>query len=205
MDSNISFVEFSDVLASKAATPGGGGASAAVGALACSLGEMTCNLTVGKEKYAAVEDEVQKLLQELGALRAKLLDLVDEDARAFALVANAYSIPKDDPDREGRMNAALKGACVPPVHIMDAVAEVIDLLAELVHKCSPMVLSDVGVAVTFARAALEGASLNVYVNTASCTDADFSFSMQERTDQLLKEYGVRSAGLFDFIRNNLKG
>ena len=130
--------DFIDQLASAAPTPGGGGASACVGALARALASMVGNLTVGKKTYAAVEDDVRASLDRLAALRARLLALVDEDARAFEPLAEAYRLPKATPEEQAAKNAALQqalvGACDVPLAIMRAVAEVVDETAYLAHQ-----------------------------------------------------------------------
>ena len=96
----VSCTEFVDVLASKAAVPGGGGASALVGAVGTALGSMVGNLTVGKKKYADVEADILVIMDKAAALQKELLRLVDEDAVVFEPLSKAYGIPKDDPNRE---------------------------------------------------------------------------------------------------------
>ena len=157
----MSDTTFIDQLASAAPTPGGGGASACVGALASALASMVGNLTVGKKTYADVEDDVRASLDRLAALRARLLALVDEDARAFEPLAAAYRLPKATPEEQAAKNAALQqalvGACDVPLAIMRAVAEVVDETEYLAHHGSRMARSDAGVAAAFARAASDGA------------------------------------------------
>ena len=205
MEDSMGFVEFSDQLASKAPTPGGGGASAAVGALSCALGQMVCNLTLGKEKYASVEDEVRSLVEELEHERRAMLALVDEDAAAFEPLSKAYSIPKDDPGRDELMEAALERACEPPLQIMELSARVIDQLARLAEIGSRMAISDVGVAAVFAKAALEGASLNVYINAGSMKDRAHADELQECASEFIAKYAPRAQQTFDLIAENLKG
>lgn len=205
MEDSMGFVEFSDQLASKAPTPGGGGASAAVGALSCALGQMVCNLTSGKEKYASVEDEVQSLVEELEHERHAMLALVDEDAAAFEPLSKAYSIPRDDPNRDEIMEAALVRACEPPLQIMELAAHVIDQLARLAEVGSRMAISDVGVAAVFAKAALEGASLNVHINAGSMKDCARADELQARADELIANYAPRAQKTFDSVVENLRG
>ena len=141
---------FIDELASAAPAPGGGGASAYAGALAAALASMVGNLTVGKKTYADVEDEVRASLDRLDALRAHLIALVDEDARAFEPLAAAYRLPKATPEEQAAKNAALQqalvGASDVPLAIMRAVAEVVDEADYLAHHGSKMARSDAGVA-----------------------------------------------------------
>ena len=102
---------FTEELASPAPVPGGGGASALAGAIGISLGDMVGELTTGKKKYADVEEDIQALMKRAQALRVKLLGFVDGDAEAFAPLAKAYGIPKDDPTRDAVMESALQVAC----------------------------------------------------------------------------------------------
>lgn len=205
VEDSLSFVEFSDRLASKAPTPGGGGASAAVGALSCALGQMVCNLTMGKDRYADVQEEVTALVDTLESERREMLDLVDRDAEAFEPLSKAYSIPKDDPQRDEVMEEALERACEPPLQIMELAARVIDQLARLAEIGSRMAISDVGVAAVFAKAALEGASLNVYINAGSMKDESKARALSGRADELIAVCASRAQQAFDSIAENLKG
>lgn len=195
---------FIDELASAAPTPGGGGASAYAGALAAALASMVGNLTVGKKTYADVEDDVRASLDRLAALRARLLALVDEDARAFEPLAAAYRLPKATPEEQAAKNAALQqalvGACDVPLAIMRAVAEVVDETEYLAHHGSRMARSDAGVAAAFARAASDGASLNVYINVASMDDADLAARYREETDALAARTRARCDDVFGFVK-----
>ena len=200
----MSDTTFIDQLASAAPTPGGGGASACVGALASALASMVGNLTVGKKTYADVEDDVRASLDRLAALRARLLALVDEDARAFEPLAAAYRLPKATPEEQAAKNAALQqalvGACDVPLAIMRAVAEVVDETEYLAHHGSRMARSDAGVAAAFARAASDGASLNVYINVASMDDADRAARYREQVDALAARTRARCDDVFDFVK-----
>ena len=167
---------FIDELASAAPTPGGGGASAYAGALAAALAAMVGNLTVGKKSYADVEDEVRSSLVRLDALRARLVAYVDEDARAFEPLAACYRMPKETSEEQAAKNAALQqalmAACEVPLAIMRTVEAVVDEIDFLARNGSKLARSDAGVAATFARAAIEGASLNIFINAASMDDEE---------------------------------
>ena len=108
---------FTEQLASPAPVPGGGGASALAAAIGISLGDMVGELTVGKKRYADVEEDIRSLMERAQALRLRFLELVDADAEAFAPLAKAYGIPKDDPTRAQVMENALKVACSVPMDI----------------------------------------------------------------------------------------
>ncbi len=115
---NKSVTEFTELLASRAPVPGGGGASALVGAIGIALGDMVGELTVGKKKYAAVEEDVKALMAKAQDLRVRLLECVGKDAAAFEPLSRAYGIPKDDPSREEVMEKCLRDAAAPPLEIL---------------------------------------------------------------------------------------
>ena len=198
---------FIDELASAAPTPGGGGASAHVGALSAALASMVGNLTVGKKTYADVEDEVQASLERLEALRARLVELVDGDARAFEPLAAAYHLPKATPEEQAAKNAALQqalvGASDVPLAIMRAVADVVDEADYLAHHGSKMARSDAGVAAAFARAASDGASLNVLINAASMDDAAQAARYRGEAESLAARTRERCDELFDFVKTSV--
>ncbi len=179
---------FASELASKAAVPGGGGASALVGALGAALGSMVGNLTVGKARYADVEDEVRALMEQADGLRARLLELIDRDAEVFEPLSRAYGIPKDDPDRARVMEGALDLACSVPLEIMRTLGRVIELHARLGQIGSRLALSDVGVGAVLAKAALQGASLNVFINTKAMGDRSHASELEAEADDLLDTY-----------------
>lgn len=179
---------FAAALASKSPVPGGGGASALVGALGAALCSMVANYTVGKKKYAAVEEDVKAVLARADALRERLLALVEEDAKAFEPLSRAYAIPKEDPDRGEVMERCLRAAAAPPMELLRLSCEAIDLHRELLDKGSAMVLSDVGTGVIFCWSALYGAALNVKVNTKSMSDRSYAQAMNREADELVDKY-----------------
>ena len=179
--------EFLAELSSNAPVPGGGGASAAVGAFAAALGMMVTNLTIGKKKYAEYEEEVKAVRDRLEGLRDQLIDLVDADAVAFEPLSKAYSIPKDDPARGTIMENALYEASIVPMKIMETILSAAQDLEILVEKGSRLAVSDVGVGILFAQAAIEGASLNVYINTSSMTDRERAAALDARADAIIAE------------------
>ena len=183
--------EFIDVLSSAAPVPGGGGAAATVGALASALGLMVANLTVGKKKYADVEEEICQVREELEKLRDKLIVYTDKDAEAFEPVAKAYKLPKSTPEeiaeKERVMEAAMYQASVVPLETMEIIYQVMELLEVLGEKGSRMALSDVGVGVLFARSALESSSLNAYINTKAMKDRKVAEELNRKADMLIEE------------------
>ena len=200
--------EFLEVLSSAEPVPGGGGASAAVGAFASALGMMVANLTVGKKKYADVEDEIIEIRGCLEKLREELVMLTDKDAEAFEPLSRAYGLPKETQEqkeeKERIMEKALYEASVVPLQIMQTVFRVMEYLKVLGEKGSKIAVSDVGVAVLFARAALEGASLNIYINTRLMKNREQAEKLNKESDDMIAEARILQeeiyAGVFAKIR-----
>ncbi len=186
--SEMSARSFSDALASSEPVPGGGGASALIGALGAALASMVANLTTGKKKYAEFEPDIQRILIKAAELREALLPLIDEDAKCFEPLSRAYGLPKDDPDRDAVMEDALRLACTAPLAIMKNAAEVIELHAELAVKGSTLMISDVGVGVLCCKTALMGASLSVLINVRLMKDSTYADALKAETDALLEKY-----------------
>ena len=191
----LSLSDFTEKLSSKAAVPGGGGASALVGALGAALASMVGNLTVGKPKYAAVEEDVKALMLRATAAEKKLLSHIEEDQRAFEPLSRAYGIPKDDPARESIMEKALYDASQPPLEMMRVCAEVTDVLSEMLNKGSVLAVSDVGVGAALAAAAMKGASLNVFINTGLMKNAATAEALNAEADALLDKYVPLADGI----------
>ena len=180
---------FLDELASKAPVPGGGGASALAGALAAALGQMVVNLTVGKKRYQDVEELMQQALSRLNVLQQEFAALADRDAEVFAPLAKAYGMPKETADelaeKERVMEACLLAASLVPLEIMEKTMVMLDILAELGEKGSRLAVSDVGVGVQFARTALLGAVMNVYINTKAMQNRDEADRLNRRADKMV--------------------
>jgi formiminotetrahydrofolate cyclodeaminase len=191
----LSLTDFTEKLSSKDAVPGGGGASALVGALGAALASMVGNLTVGKPRYAAVEEDVKALMLRAKNAEKKLLALVEEDAKAFEPLSRAYGIPKTDPSRDEVMEKALEVASAPPMEMMRVCAEVINILAELIDKGSVLAVSDVGVGAALASAAMKGASLNVFINTGLMKNRETAEKLNAEADELLNKYVSLADGL----------
>ena len=206
--SDKSCSEFVEVLASKAPVPGGGGASAMVGALATALGNMVGSLTVGKKKYAAVEEEMRALKDRCDRLQKDFLHLVDRDAEVFEPLARAYSMPKNTEEEKAEkarvMEIVLRDACSVPMEIMEKCCEAIDIIAVFAEKGSVIAISDAGVGAAFAKAALQGASLNVYINTKSMADRALAEELNAKCDRMLEEYTGKADAIFDSVLGRLK-
>lgn len=204
---DVKYTDFLEDLASGAPVPGGGGASAACGALAAALASMVANLTTGKKKYAQYEEDIQRILRETKDKMEALVDLADADAKAFEPLAKAYSLPKNTEEelayREEVMKKVLYDASIAPLRIMETVAEVILLIEEVADKGSVMAISDAGVAAVFAQAALKGASLNVFINTKSMKDRETADALNAKAHALIDEGTKKTEAVFDKVMDHL--
>lgn len=198
---------FLSELASKSAVPGGGGASALVGAVGVALGNMVGSLTTGKKKYAAVEEDIQSLNTRAEELRLALEALVTRDAEVFEPLSKAYSLPKNTPEelayRETVMEEVLNAACAVPMEIMEKCCEALELIEEYSEKGSVMAVSDAGCGAVFCKAALQAASLNVFINTKSMKNRGIALALNEKAEQLLEEYCPRADIVFEAVTAKL--
>ena len=197
MESCRTFVE---VLASNAPAPGGGGAAALVGAIGTALGNMVGSLTVGKKKYADVEAEIIALQGKCSALQKELLDQVEADEKGFVPLARAYGIPKDDPARAETLEKATVTACQVPVRIMELCCEAMEAIAVFAAKGSRLAVSDAGCAAVCVKAALQAASLNVFINTKTLKDRALAEEMNARCLGMLETYGAMADGIFETVK-----
>ncbi len=204
-----SCVEFVDLTASKAPVPGGGGVSSMVGALGIALGSMVGNLTVGKKKYADVQDDIQAILGKAKALQDELMDLVLKDAESFEPLAKAYSLPKETPEEKAEkdkiMEAALRDACIVPMTIMEKCYESMKLQEELAAKGTKIALSDVGVGVMLLKSALIGASLNIYINASLMKDGEYAAQLSKKCDDLVQSGSQLADKVFESVMKEIRG
>lgn len=200
--------DFVAQLSTKAPVPGGGGASALVGAVGSALGCMVGSLTVGKKKYAAVEGEIKELMDRSLELQERLLTLIDRDAEAFEPLSKAYSMPKDTEEEKARkaevMAVVLKEASQVPMEIMECCCQALDLIAEYAAKGSVIAISDAGVAASMCVAALKGASLNVFINTKSMEDRALAEELNSKAEAMLDKYVPYGDDIFAAVRGRLK-
>ena len=194
--------EFVTVLASDAPAPGGGGAAALVGAIGTALGNMVGSLTVGKKKYAAVEAEIIALKSKCDDLQKQLLDQVEADEVNFLPLAKAYGIPKDDPNRDKVMEEATIIACSTPMHIMELCCEAIEAIAVFAEKGSRLAVSDAGCGAVCCKAALQAASLNVFINTKSLKNREVAEEMNAKANGMLDKYCAMADEIFASVRAN---
>ena len=186
-----SSAHFIEVLASKAPVPGGGGAAAMGGAIGMALSNMVGNLTVGKKKYADVEDEVKKLLEEGSAIIEDLKGLVDRDAEVFEPLSKAYGLPKDTPEQAANKEKVMEEcsieACSVPLEIMRKSYAGIKIHERMGQIGSRLAISDVGCGVVFLKAALISGQLNVMINLGAIRDEKFLKETTAEMKQLVDD------------------
>lgn len=188
---NIDIEQFLDILASEEPAPGGGAASALVGAVGTALLSMVANLTVGKQKFRQSEHLMKELLEEASKLQKDLATLIAEDAEAFNKVAAVFKMPKNTEEekakRKQKMQEALKFATQVPFTIMEKTVEALHLHEKSLGHTNPSAISDTGVGVLCLKAALKGAWLNVKINLNSITEEEFVQNYDKKSKLLLNE------------------
>lgn len=199
---------FVEALSSKAPAPGGGGAAALVGAIGAGLGDMVGGFTVGKPKYADVESQLVELMLDADDLQAHLLTLVEADAQAFMPLSAAYGLPSATDEEKAHkaqvLEACLRDATAVPLDTMRACARAIELCKRFAALGSPLVISDAGCGVTLCKAALQAASLNVFVNTRLMADRVHAEACNAQARELLDEYLPMADAVFSQVEEHLR-
>ena len=198
---------FLDALASSAPAPGGGSVAALSGALGAALLSMVCNLTVGKKKYANVEQDIKAILEKSESLRHKLADLLQADVQAYTAVSQAMKMPRATEEekvaRAETLQKALKGATEVPLQIAEACVEVIALCQPAAEKGNKNAVSDAGVAILMAEAGLRSAALNILINLGWIEDQRFTAEKQRQLDVLLEGKPTLRDQVYDYVVEKL--
>ncbi|MGI9228738.1 MAG: methenyltetrahydrofolate cyclohydrolase [Gammaproteobacteria bacterium] len=202
-----SIQSFLDALAGSASTPGGGSAAGVMGAMGAALTSMVANLTIGKEKYAAVEQDMRQWLARSEQLRQQLTDTIRADVEVFDKVMDAYGMARDDEQekqaRSEAIQAALKEATDVPLDCAALCAEVITLCQPVAEHGNVNVISDAGVAVLAAHAALRSAALNIYINIGAIKDQAFVDDRRKRLEAILADSGKLTEDVYELVRSRL--
>ena len=196
--------QFINVLSSSEPVPGGGGASALVGAVSSALCAMVANLTTGKKKYAEYQGDIDAILAAIPKKNETLLNLIEKDAEVFEPLSKAYGIPKDTPGRDEILEDALVNACTVPMEILKETAGIIATIEELAVKGSKLAVSDVGVAASACRCAMEGAIMNVYVNTKLMNNKEYAAKLNVEASAILEDGRKRCDSVYEKITAELK-
>jgi formiminotetrahydrofolate cyclodeaminase len=193
-----SIEHFLDELASQKATPGGGSAAAVMGAMAAALLSMVCNLTIGKARYRDVEGELSAVLARTEELRGQLTEMIAQDVDAM---------PRQTQEelalRAQAIQTALKQATQVPSRCCRVCREIIDLSAVVAQKGNTNVLSDAGVAVLAAHAAVRSGALNVMINVKAITDRQFVIEQLAELDELLAHASAATEACYQSVRKSI--
>lgn len=181
---------FVEMLASSTPSPGGGGAAALVGAIGTALGHMAGNLTMGKKKYADVQAQILEVNTKCMCLEKELLDQVEADEKSFLPLAAAYKLPKDAPGYDRFMDEATVEACAVPLRIMELCCQALDCIALVAEKGSRLAVSDAGSGAVCCKAAMQAASLTVFINTKTLRNRDIAAEIDEKVNRMLRDYGA---------------
>lgn len=198
---------FLDELASGAPTPGGGSGAAVMGAMGAALVSMVCNITVGKKGYEEVEGDMKDVLKQAEELRGRLTDMIRADVEVFDRLMASYGLPKETDDekavRSEEIQSSLKEATDVPLSCARACAEAIELCRRAAEKGNLNVISDAGVAVVAADAALKSAALNVYINVGSIKDKAFAEGRSTELEKILKSAEGQTSEIYELVKSKL--
>ena len=190
---------FLEAVAAPTPTTGGGSVSALAGALGAALTRMVASLARDKKGYEAVQADLLLIETRGREIQARLVELVDEDSRAYGAVVAAMKLPRaTDAERAARVEAmqtAYKDAACVPLETMEACSQVLDLAAQVIDKGHRGAVTDAAVAILLAEAGCRGASLNVRINLASIRDDGFRATAEAQVARILRhadEVGQRA-------------
>ena len=187
---------FVEMLASSTPSPGGGGAAALVGAIGTALGHMASNLTVGKKKYADVQAQILELNTRFMCLEKQLLDQVEADEKGFLPLAAAYRLPKDAPGYDRFMDEATMDACRVPLTIMELCSQALDCIDVVAQKGSRLAVSDAGCGAVCCKAAMQAASLTIFINTKTLKNRSIAEEIDRKVWRMLNDYGILADRIF---------
>jgi len=183
--------KYLDDAASNKPAPGGGSVSACVGALGAALVSMVCNLTRGREKFAAVQEEIETLVGQSEWARAALESLLQKDTAAYDGVIAAYRMPKDSAEQQAARAAAVQAGLIVaadvPLEICRVGVQVCRLAAIAAQLGNPQAVTDAGIGAVLGEAAVQGGALNVKINLVSIKDEEYVRSTTAELQGLLAE------------------
>ena len=181
--------EFVDLMASDEPAPGGGSVAALEGALGAALTAMVCALTVGKKKYADVQELAIESQKKGNELKAQFVDVIDRDTEAFNAVSAVFAMPKDTDEekaaRKAAMQEALKGCTKTPFEMMELACQALELTRSVVGKLNASAASDLGCAALSLKAAIQGAWLNVLINIGSLKNKELAEDYRKKGEAML--------------------
>jgi methenyltetrahydrofolate cyclohydrolase len=208
MIKDSSIEEFLENLAGKSSTPGGGSAAAVMGAMGAALVSMVANFTVGKKGYETVNQDMESILSRSEKYRTQFIGMIQADVDVFNSVMSAYGMSKEsDQEKKIRSDAiqvALKNATEVPLECAVLCLDVIELSRQVADKGNTNVISDAGVAVLAAEAAMGSAALNVYINIANIKDREFAEDSKKRLEAVLEASASTTEQVYTLVKNKLE-
>ena len=203
-----SLTEFTDEVSTDSPAPGGGSVAAFSGALAAALSSMVANLTHGKTEYESVWGSMEDVACQAQQLKAFFLSSVDRDSAAFQRVMGAFGLPKKtDEEKHQRSTAieeATKGAARVPLSVMERALETLTLAKKVAEKGNVNSVSDAGVSALMAKAAIEGAALNVVINLRSIDDQDFVNRSQQEVEKIQRTAASLAEEILSVVSTKVK-
>jgi methenyltetrahydrofolate cyclohydrolase len=208
MIKDSSIEQFLDDLAAKSSTPGGGSAAAVIGAMAAALVSMVANFTVGKKNYESVNEDMESVLFRSEKYRKEFVEMIQADVDVFNNVMSAYGMPRGtDEEKQTRgvaIQSALKKATDVPLSCAVLCLDIIELSRQVAEKGNSNVISDAGVAVLAAEAALGSAALNVYINIANIKDSEFADDRRKRLEAILNASAPLTEQVYNLVKSKLE-
>jgi glutamate formiminotransferase/formiminotetrahydrofolate cyclodeaminase len=199
--------KFLSELASNSPAPGGGSVAALAGSLGAALSSMVCNLTIGKEKYAGVQDEIKQVLGKSEQIRKQLVKLIDKDTEAFNDVIKAFKMPKEtDEQKKKRSLAIQKGyetAASVPLETAKTCAEILTLAKVIAKKGNQNSITDSAVSALMAKAGVNSAILNVRINLSSIKDEKFVDKINAELKRIEKDTAVKTNEIMKIVEKKL--
>jgi len=196
-----------DDAASGKPAPGGGSVSACAGALGAALVSMVCNLTIGKEKFAAVESRLGDVVACSEACRSELERLLQDDTTAYNGVIEGYRLPKDSPEqqaaRAAHIQAALKVAANVPLEIARVALRVCRLAKTAGELGNPAAVTDAAIGAILGEGAAQGAALNVLINLSSIKDESYVAACRAELSSILAEAVTLRAEVMEITHSKL--
>ncbi len=204
---NLTVTDFLNETAGNAPVPGGGSISALNGAIATALAEMVARLTIGRKKYADVEEQMNIIATEAGQIRERLVAYIDRDSDAYNRVFNAFKLPKETDEekveRSRQIQEATKEAALVPMQVAEEIAGVMDSIRYVALHGNQNAVTDACVAMMSARNCILGALLNVRINLGSIKDEAFVERLSSRADLLEKDAIRVEKELLDWVKTVL--
>ncbi|MCL0089716.1 cyclodeaminase/cyclohydrolase family protein [Dehalococcoidia bacterium] len=204
---DLKVAEFLEELARGSPSPGGGSASALAGALGAALVAMVADLTLGKERYKNVEDELKEVSRKAASLKDRMMCLVDEDSQAFDALLAALRFPQDSAEAKGKrgveVQRATRRAAEVPLEVARHSIKIVELAEVVIQKGNVNAISDGGVAALLGEAAFRGAVYNVRINLSSLQDETYRKAVEQELRDLEGQMAILKNGVAQLMDKKL--